>query len=462
MKSVEKTYRNDEKYLATFAPVSAAMQSAMISIFTPANTTDPLRPAYFSDVSNLTFSAAIGTGDIAIGSFKQDRATGIMPGPASGGDIWLTLNAKDTGPGTYENYTLLHEIAHAIGLEHGAVYPGGLGPSAPHLNTAFDSTKYTIMSYNYDQNWNGNYAKGLQQFDIAALQQMYGANYSTRADDTIYSFSQAPGILTIWDGGGLDILDASALTTKVKIDLQPGAFSSIGGTDNVAMALVSDLDKTNASRPLIEAAKGGVGDDHLTGNNGANLLWSGAGKNILYGLDGDDVLFSEGTYDTLRGGTGNDILYNDQRDGKTTYIFERGGDRDIIADQGASGIQIRLANLAPADVEMHVRRYKDGDLQFPDGSLVPLYKYSFMYLDVKGTNDSLVLPHWIYRDEWAKKVVPSLSYASDSMVFERTGTVWNMDIELEKNLIVTEVADESALWAGLEIYLIAENNPLII
>ncbi|RYF49681.1 MAG: hypothetical protein EOO38_07360 [Cytophagaceae bacterium] len=57
------------------------------------------------------------------------------------------------------------------------------------------------MSYNLDPDVpSGTYASGLQQFDIAALQTMYGVNYNTRATDTEYVFDTNPGILTIWDG----------------------------------------------------------------------------------------------------------------------------------------------------------------------------------------------------------------------------------------------------------------------
>ncbi len=51
LKSVDKTYANEPLFAQTFAPITPAMQSAMASIFKPANTGDALRPAYFSDVS---------------------------------------------------------------------------------------------------------------------------------------------------------------------------------------------------------------------------------------------------------------------------------------------------------------------------------------------------------------------------------------------------------------------------
>uniref|UniRef100_UPI00195366F3 M10 family metallopeptidase C-terminal domain-containing protein n=1 Tax=Streptococcus pneumoniae TaxID=1313 RepID=UPI00195366F3 len=65
--------------------------------------------------------------------------------------------------------------------------------------------------------------------DIAAIQAMYGANFATHAENTVYSFSPTTGeefingvgqgepganrvFLTIWDGGGNDTYDFSNYT----------------------------------------------------------------------------------------------------------------------------------------------------------------------------------------------------------------------------------------------------------
>ena len=51
-------------------------------------------------------------------------------------------------------------------------------------------------------------------YDVAILQQIYGANYTTRSGDTVYGYHSTAGepsydftvdttpIVTIWDGGG--------------------------------------------------------------------------------------------------------------------------------------------------------------------------------------------------------------------------------------------------------------------
>ncbi len=81
------------------------------------------------------------------------------------------------------------------------------------------------------------------QNDIAALQWMYGADFTTNAGNTRYKFSPKTGemfingkgqghyksdhiLLTIWDGGGNDTLDFSNYSTRTTIDISPGKFST--------------------------------------------------------------------------------------------------------------------------------------------------------------------------------------------------------------------------------------------
>ena len=84
-------------------------------------------------------------------------------------------------------------------------------------------------------------------YDIAALQYMYGANYSTNSGDTVYKWNPttgqetingvaqaAPGgntvFMTIWDGGGNDTYDFSNYTTNLSVNLQPGGWTTVSAT----------------------------------------------------------------------------------------------------------------------------------------------------------------------------------------------------------------------------------------
>jgi serralysin len=270
----------------------------------------------------------------------------------------------------------LHEIGHALGLEH---------PHESGLPTDRDSLEYTVVSYRSylgasttggytNETW--GYAQSLMMNDIAAMQHMYGANYATNSGSTTYSWNAntggmvingvdqgAPGgnriFLTVWDGGGSDTYDFSNYATNLKVDLRPGEWTTTShiqlaklhwdgskvAVGNIANALLYNGD----TRSLIENAVGGSGGDALTGNDATNRLAGGAGSDKLYGLNGGDTLDGGAGADTLSGGAGLDIFdFNAVRDSAPTardtiLDFMRGTDRidlrTIDANTAASGDQ---------------------------------------------------------------------------------------------------------------------------
>ncbi len=155
--------------------------------------------------------------------------------------------------------------------------------------------------------------------DIAAMQAMYGADYTTNAGNTVYKWTPGerphlrrrrgrdrPGRQPhLRDGLGRR--RAATPTTsrptgpRVTVDLRPGKHSvfskgqlaDLGGgpngghaRGNIFNALLHDGD----ARSLIENAFGGSGNDYLIGNQAANTLRGGAGADRLNGQGGDDLL----------------------------------------------------------------------------------------------------------------------------------------------------------------------------
>jgi len=102
----------------------------------------------------------------------------------------------------------------------------------------------------------------------------------------------AGGAGEITDEGGTDLLDYSAYTTKVEVDLSAGSATGTAG--------VSDIENVN----------GGTAGDELTGDDGPNQL---------VGNEGDDTIDGAGEDDTLIGGDGNDVLTGG--DGNDLYVF---------------------------------------------------------------------------------------------------------------------------------------------
>jgi serralysin len=179
------------------------------------------------------------------------------------------------------------------------------------------------MSY-FDQDEAGfgsyRYVMGPSIADILAVQNLYGANTSFNAENTVYgrnatagslydfaSYTTAPAF-SIYDTDGTDTLDASGYGANQVINLNPEAFSSIGGlTNNIAIA----------RNVIIEAAIGGDGGDSiignasnnmLMGNAGADTLMGGAGSDSLCGGAGDDMLIADGLGDYIDGGDGDDVI----------------------------------------------------------------------------------------------------------------------------------------------------------
>jgi Ca2+-binding RTX toxin-like protein len=206
-------------------------------------------------------------------------------------------------------------------------------------------------------------------YDIAALQQLYGANYTTNSSNTVYSWSPTTGEMTtngmgqgapggnkifstVWDGGGNDTYDFSKYASNLSVDLRPRAWTNTAtnqlaklssdgskiAAGNIANALLSQGD----ARSLIENAVGGAGSDVLTGNETANLLTGGAGKDKLSGWAGNDTLDGGSGADTLGGGAGADVF--DFNSIKETPA----GARDIIQDfvHGVDHIDLRTIDAS--------------------------------------------------------------------------------------------------------------------
>ncbi|MDQ0454340.1 M10 family metallopeptidase C-terminal domain-containing protein [Rhizobium paknamense] len=314
--------------------------------------------AEVSSFTNLSFSENTGS-DVSSATMKFGKtlatstAHAYYPGNyEAAGDSWFRNNGTYDNPvmGNYAyNEGFYHEIGHALGLAHGhEVRKGFL-----KLNAKYDSNEYTVMTYrdyvgdsttdgSENETW-GN-AQSYMMYDIAALQYLYGANYSdtgeTFSGDTVYTFSDTTGEMfingdgvgtpggnrifrTIWDGNGTDTYDLSNYTTDLKIDLRPGEWSTFsqdqladldGGSRSTNLArgnVANALLYNNDVRSLIENAVGGSGNDTITGNQGNNELWGGTGNDKIYGGLGNDTLHGGDGNDMLYGDAGNDTLYGD-------------------------------------------------------------------------------------------------------------------------------------------------------
>ncbi|GAA4178737.1 M10 family metallopeptidase [Shinella granuli] len=305
-------------------------------------------------------------------SNDPDTAWAYYPGRTDGdGDLWFGREYDYRSPvaGNYAWTTMLHEIGHALGLKHGHESENGFS-SLPGNK---DSMEYSLMTYRSEvggsasdgyMNGEFDYAQSFMMADIAALQRMYGADFSTNSGNTVYKWTPGSGdtlvngkvaidaggnriFATIWDGGGKDTYDLSAYKTGVSVDLRPGQHSKFS---DVQLALLNYETDAYARgnifnallfkgdvRSLIENAKGGSGNDLLRGNQANNTLQGNAGNDKLFGMAGNDK---------LDGGAGNDVLTGGA--GADDFVFKKGYGHDTITDfkDNVDDIDLRSYNFS--------------------------------------------------------------------------------------------------------------------
>jgi Ca2+-binding RTX toxin-like protein len=355
-----------------------------------------------SSVVNLTFSeiTETSTSHAALRFASSDdpsTAWAYFPSTsAEGGDAWFNKSSGSYSKplkGNYAYLTFIHEIGHALGLKHPHEVEGSFGA----MPADRDSMEYTVMSYRSYvgastttgyTNETGGFAQSLMMYDIAALQELYGANFSSNGGNTTYKWSPTTGEMfidgvgqgapvanrifqTVWDGGGTDVYDFSNYSTPLKIDLRPGEWTTTSTTQlaklssdgshvavgNIANALQFHAD----ARSLIENAIGGAGNDTLIGNYVANLLNGGAGDDRLIGGGGDD---------TLDGGLGTDTaVFTGQR---SQYTVVRLADGSLqIADLRSGAPDGKDIALNVESIEFSDRVYTVDELLKPTFAVTP-------------------------------------------------------------------------------------------
>jgi len=207
----------------------------------------------------------------------------------------------------YDLEVLVHELGHALGLKHpfGETGAFGLIGEGPYLEyESEENTDWTDMSYTEGS---GAYSAHFSPFDIAALQYIYGVAPGVNAGDNTYFFDGSKGVF-IYDGQGIDVIDASNAQAQATIYLTEGDWSFIGEKLN----LISSANQLTINFDTeIENVIGSDFDDMLFGNALNNKLQGGGGNDTLEGYSGNDLIIGNEGNDYLNGGEGQDTAIYD-------------------------------------------------------------------------------------------------------------------------------------------------------
>jgi Ca2+-binding RTX toxin-like protein len=141
-------------------------------------------------------------------------------------------------------------------------------------------------------------------------------------------------------GGGADQVSGGLSNDFVQGNAGADTLSGGGGSDVVLGGRDNDLVQGNAGADTVygdlgdDVAHGGMDNDLVQGNAGADAVFGDLGNDTVHGGQGDDLVSGGGGDDFVSGDLGNDTVSGG--DGADTFQFFSGAGRDLVTDFDAT------------------------------------------------------------------------------------------------------------------------------
>ena len=276
------TYYDDNEFNKNFQKITQKSQLNIEGFFS-------LLPSFL----NLTFienSVNSNLNNISIWATdlpEKVAGKGTYPNNSySGSDIRIDNKNSSIEEGVYGSSAFTHELGHALGLKHPFSSPSSEGKvdPGPYLDQLEGNGTWTQMSYDTSSAEN---VFAFRPLDIAALHYLYGPSKTARSGDDTYVFQEdVPNF--IWDGAGIDTIDASSSSKPVTIFLTPGYHGHSGLTKEYNLITSPGQITVNFGSD-IENLIGSSYSDNLYGNELNNIITPGLGSDSIDGKVGIDT-----------------------------------------------------------------------------------------------------------------------------------------------------------------------------
>ena len=276
-------------------------------------------------------------------SAQHTSAVGFYPGAnVESGDVFFGGTGQNPGIGNFDSArAVLHEIGHVLGLKHGELVPPYGAVPSDHLGIEYSLMNYTTYIGQVGTNateFSGSSPQSFMMDDIAALQYMYGVNFSKVGQNVTYTWSPTTGqesingvgqgvpvgnriFTTVWTQGADSTYDLGNFNENGAFDMRAGGWmrfsfqqlanlgAAPGDVNHLAMGNVFNAELYGTdTRSELDNLKVGNGNDFVYGNDVYNTITLGNGNDTVQGGTGGSQIFAGNGNDILNGGDGSDVF----------------------------------------------------------------------------------------------------------------------------------------------------------